>query len=246
MMQFVTVMACASLLWSASPEPQSATEVLERHVAASQARQGDVLSVATSGTVRLPTERLAGRFSSLVKTDGSGSFEQDIRSVGVVSMNWTEDAGEITTPIEGTRALTASELQLQRLVSSGDVREVLRQAQTASDDNGSVALEHKGRVALNRVQCDHVSAVFDDLELRYWFTANTGLLRRIEQWNVGATASLMVAADFRDYRDFDGLMLPTRTRIVTADVPAITLTTAAEIEWATDTAAPDPQQELEP
>jgi zinc protease len=192
------------------------------------------VSVRTSGTVSLPAMGVAGTFELL-----------QIVSVGSRMTTSIPGVGEMHVGFDGEHGWSLNQVTGPALMTDAEVAQIRERSLLAATLRGSEVVEEAETVERTEVEGEPCWRV----RLRWasgresfdCYHAETGLLVRSEDVQVSEMGELPVTSLFEEYRDFEGMRLPTRLIQETMGMRQVMEVTSVVVDDADESAlAPPP------
>jgi hypothetical protein len=184
----------------------AAREVLERSIAASGGRT--VLEAAKAlhftGSFSMPLQGLQGAVDAWQAHPGKSLVTVDVPGVGQIQSGSDGTVGWSKDPMQGARLLTGKELEqaraTERLLQGLDLDELYATMDTVGGE------DFEGRPAWKL----HLVTKEGALEQDAWYDVESGRQLGLSMQVESPMGRLPVTIIMADYKEFDGLTLPTR------------------------------------
>lgn len=195
------------LLWpsSAAAQQPAAEELIEAYVRAIGGREAHLghASIVRSGTLEMPALNVQGEFEIRQQAPGRTWMRTSLPGIGELLTGFDGEVGWSVDPVGGPVLMQGAELTQARERASflAAVRDtaLVRERQTTE------LTEVEGR------PCWTVRLLWaSGRETLDCYSTEDGLLVASEDTQATQTGSMRVISIFFDYRDFNGMLLPTR------------------------------------
>ncbi|MCP4443978.1 MAG: hypothetical protein GY811_01350 [Myxococcales bacterium] len=205
-----------------------AEEILERAIEESggRAAYAAVKSFNVSGTFAIPAQKMQGALSILGASGGRLRFELEIPGMG------TERSGSDGSTVWSMSAMTGSRIlegaERERMLRDADLLKELKWREYYKSANTTGVEDVEGKPAFTVEMVDNV-----DLSETRFYDKESGLL--VRQTGIVKTQMGEMKNDmhFRDYMDFDGMLMPSVVEIEVMGMTQVMTTTSIEINVET-------------
>ena len=201
----------------AKPALPDAKELLKKSVEAvggAEAR-AKKKSMEMKGTMEMPGQNLKGAIVT--------RYLQPNKMITVIDL---PGFGEMRSGFDGTVGWSASKLQGARLMTPKELETMAREADYMKDADPLKrydTVETTGEATIGGFDCWKVKARKGDESSTLWFEKSTGLARGVSMTIETQLGKMPVTTVFTEYRDFDGIKLPTRTEVMQAGAKIVTV-----------------------
>jgi hypothetical protein len=202
----LAALACATL---ASPvlaqDLPPADELIDAYVEAIGGREANTApsSIRTTGSIEMPAMGLQGRFELLQVTPDQSVMRISLPGLGEVQTGFDGEAGWSVNPMQGAALMQGAELAQTR--ARANVLATLRDPAVVPTRETVELTEYDGEA------CWRVRLVWISGDESYdCYSRDTGLLVSSEDSQVSPMGTMQVTTGYSDYRDFFGMVLPTR------------------------------------
>ena len=182
-----------------------ADELIARYVEAIGGRDAhaDPTSIRTSGTMSIPGMGLEGEFELIQVPDVGSRMNSSMPGLGEIMAGFDGEVGWSLNPMAGPQLMEGAELE--------HMEERSRLAAPLRDPELVLERETVDEVEVDGRPCYRVRLVWaSGRESFDCYSVETGRLIRSEDVQVSEMGEIPTVTDFSDYREFHGMMLPTR------------------------------------
>ncbi len=172
-------------------------------------------SMEMKGTMEMPGQNLKGTLVT--------RYLQPNKMITVIDL---PGFGEMRSGFDGTVGWSASKLQGARLMTPKELETMAREADYMKDADPLKrydTVETTGEATIGGFDCWKVKARKGEESSTLWFEKSTGLARGVSITIETQLGKMPVTTVFTEYRDFDGIKLPTRTEVMQAGAKLVTI-----------------------
>jgi len=172
-------------------------------------------SMEMKGTMEMPGQNLKGTLVT--------RYLQPNKMITVIDL---PGFGEMRSGFDGTVGWSASKLQGARLMTPKELETMAREADYMKDADPLKrydTVETTGEATIGGFDCWKVKAKKGEESSTLWFEKSTGLARGVSITIETQLGKMPVTTVFTEYRDFDGIKLPTRTEVMQAGAKLVTI-----------------------
>ena len=203
------VLSVAAPVFSAAAQDArdlpDADELIARYVEAIGGRDAhaDPTSIRTSGAMSIPGMGLEGEFELIQIPDVGSRMNSSMPGLGEIMAGFDGEVGWSLNPMAGPQLMEGAELE--------HMAERTRLAATLRDPELVLERETVDEVEVDGRPCYRVRLVWaSGRESFDCYSTETGRLIRSEDVQVSEMGEVPTITEFSDYREFRGMVLPTR------------------------------------
>ncbi len=188
-----------------APDLPDADELIAQYVEAIGGRDAhaDPASIRTSGTMSIPGMGLEGEFELIQIPDVGSRMNSSLPGLGEIMAGFDGEVGWSLNPMAGPQLMEGVELE--------HMHERSLLAATLRDPEVVLERETVEEVEVDGQPCYRVRLVWASGRQSFdCYSTETGRLVRSEDVQVSEMGEVPTVTDFSDYREFHGMMLPTR------------------------------------